>query len=146
MDWAPVTKSVPRGSVLRPVLFIIYIREIDVGHTNLIAKIANDTKIGNSVISNRDRQSLQDDLLKISAWSDRWEMPFNAKKCHILQLGARNLQYDYEMSGVKLESVQFVKDFGVTNASNLEFSQQCKDAAGKTNGMLGFINNFSPQE
>ncbi len=46
------------------------------------------------------------------------------------------------MNGTKLESVQSVKDLGVTVASNLKFSQQCKDAAGKANTcrMLGFIN------
>ncbi len=49
-----------------------------------------------------------------------------------------------EMNGVKLESVQFAKDLGVTIASILKFSHQCKDAADKANGMLGFINrNFS---
>ncbi len=48
------------------------------------------------------------------------------------------------MNGTKLESVQCVKDLGVSIASNLKFSQQCKDAAGKANRMLGFINrNFS---
>ncbi len=48
------------------------------------------------------------------------------------------------MNGTKLESVQCVKDLGVSVASSLKFSQQCKDAAGKANRMLGFINrNFS---
>ncbi len=65
---------------------------------------------------------------------------FYVKKCHILQVGTRNLKYDYEISGVKLESVQCVKDLGVRIASNHKFSQQCKDAAGKANRMLGFIN------
>ncbi len=47
------------------------------------------------------------------------------------------------MNGTKLESVHCVKDLGVTIASNLKFSQQCKDAAGKSR-MLDFINrNFS---
>ncbi len=68
-------------------------------------------------------------------------MPFNVKKCHILQVGTRNLKYDYGMNGEKLESVHFVNDLGVTN---LIFSQQCKDAEGKANRMLGFIKrNFS---
>ncbi len=117
----------PQGSVLGPVLFIIYINDIDIELNNFIAKFADDTKIRNSVISDRDR-----------------EMPFNIKKCHILQVGTRNLKYDYEMSGKKLESVHSVKDLGVTITSNLKFSQQCKEAAGKANRMLGFIKrNFS---
>ncbi len=48
------------------------------------------------------------------------------------------------MNGLKLDSVQCVKDLGVLIPSNLKFSQQCKDAAGRANRMLGFIiRNFS---
>ncbi len=59
-------------------------------------------------------------------------------------MGTRNLQYDYEMSSEKLESVHCVKDLGVTITSNLKFSQQSKEAVGKADRMLGFIKrNFS---
>ncbi len=48
------------------------------------------------------------------------------------------------MNDTKVETVQSVKDLGDTIASSLKLSQQCKDAAGKANRMLGFINrNFS---
>ncbi len=47
-------------------------------------------------------------------------------------------KFGYERNGVKLDSLQCVKDLGVSIASNLKFSQQCKDAAGKVNRMLGF--------
>ncbi len=71
-------------------------------------------------------------------------MPFDVMKCHILQVGTRNVKYDNEMSGEKLESVHCVKDLGGTIASNLKFFQQCKEAGGKANRMLGFIKrNFS---
>ncbi len=71
-------------------------------------------------------------------------MPFNVNKCHILQVGTRNNEYEYEMSGVKLESIHCVNDLGVTTTSNLKFSERCKEAARKANKMLGFINrNFS---
>ncbi len=45
----------------------------------------------------------------------------------------------YSTSGEKLENVHCVKDLGVTITSNLKFTQQCKEAAGKVNRMLGFI-------
>ena len=58
-------------------MFLIYINDIDVGLNNLISKFADDTKIGNSIITDQDRMSLQEDLRKISEWSQRWDMPFN---------------------------------------------------------------------
>ena len=60
-DWVPVTNGVTQDSVLGAVLFIIYKNDIDVG------KFAEYTKIRNSLTSDRDRQSLQEDLRKISA-------------------------------------------------------------------------------
>ncbi len=84
--------------------------------------------------------SLQEDLRKISDWSQRWKMPFYVNKCHILQVATRNQNFDYDMNVTKLESEQCVKSLGVTIALSLTFSQQCKDAAGKANRMFGFIN------
>ncbi len=71
-------------------------------------------------------------------------MPFNINKCHILHVATSNQKFDYEMNVVKLDRVQCVKNLGVSSASNLKFSQQCKNAASKGNRMFCFINmNFS---
>ncbi len=91
--WAPVTNGVPQGSFLGPVLFIIYINDIDVGLNNFISKFVDDMKLRNSTITDHDRMSLQEDLRKISEWSPRWEMAFNVKKCHILQADTRNQKF-----------------------------------------------------
>ncbi len=80
----------PKGLVLGPVLFIIKVNDIDGGLDNIISKFADDTKIDNSIITDHDRISLQEDLKKISEWSQRWEMPFNVNKRHILQASTRN--------------------------------------------------------
>ncbi len=72
------------------------------------------------------------------------EVAFNINKCPILQTGTRNLKSKYGMSSVKLESVKWVKDLGITIVSSLKFSQQWKDAKDEANRMVGFINrNFS---
>ncbi len=137
-DWESVTSGVPPDSVLGPVVFIMYINDINVGLNNRISEFADDTKIRNSIITDHDRMSHQQDLRNISEWSQTWKNAFNANKCHILQVRTRNQKFDYEMNGTKLQSVQCVKALGVTIASSLKFSQQCKDAAGKANRMLGF--------
>ena len=94
---------------------------------------------GNSVISDHDRQSLQKDLHKISAWFERWEMPFHVNKCHILQVGKK----ENWICSTKFESVQSVKHLGVTIALYLKFSWECKNGADKGQIMLDFVSrNF----
>ncbi len=105
-----------------------------------MSKFADATKIGNSIITDQDRRSLQEDQKKISEWSQRWELPFNVNKSHILQVGRINQKFVDEMNGTKFKSVQCVKELGVTVASSLKFSKQCKDGAGKADRMLYFIN------
>ena len=122
----------------------MYINDIDNGLNNLISKFADDTKIGSTVITENDKLNLQNDLNKITDWSEKWEMPFNIDKCQILHVGTRNPKFDYELCGEKLKNSSKVKDLGVTVESNLKFAKQCKDAAAKANRMLGFIKrNFS---
>ncbi len=88
--WSVVTSGVPQSSVLGSVLFIIYINDIDVSLNNFISKFVDDTKTGDAIITDHNRMSLQEDLRKISEWSQRWEMPFNVNKCQILQVGTSN--------------------------------------------------------
>ncbi len=143
-DWAPVTSGVPQCSVVEPVLVVIYINDIDVWLNNFISKFVGDTKIGNSTITDLDSTSLQEDLRKYWNGLKHGKCLFNVNKCHILQIDTRNQKSEYQVNGIKLKSAQCFKDLGITIAPSFKFSQQCKDAAGKADRMLGYINrNFS---
>ncbi len=124
-------------------MFIIYINDIDVGLNNLISKFADDTKIGNSVITDHDRISLQEDLRKISEWSQRWEIPLNANKSHVLQVGTRNQKFDYEMNSTNRKRAICQRPPRSYCVYPHYFFQQCKEV----HRMLAFINrNFSLKE
>ncbi len=107
-DLSIVSRARYRYTTESPLLFIIYINDLDVGINNLISKFADDTKIRNSVLTEEDRQSFQEDLHKISAWSNRYEMP----RSH-LKARTRNKKFNCEMHGVKMKSIPCMKDLGV---------------------------------
>ncbi len=62
-SWTNVTSGVPQGSVLGPVLFLVYINYIDEGVTGIISKFADDTKIANRVVSNEQIKEMQTILI-----------------------------------------------------------------------------------
>ncbi len=92
------------GSALGPALFIINFSFIDFGLSNT-TKFADVTNIGNAVLTECDRWSLQEVLHKISDWSVQWDVYFNINKCQILQIGSVSTK-DYKLCGVKRKNIQ----------------------------------------
>ena len=83
---APVLSGVPQGSVLGPLLFVIYINDLpDIVKSDLL--FADDTKISHQVSTPEDANLLQEDLKSLSKWAGTWLLEFNADKCHVLTLG-----------------------------------------------------------
>jgi hypothetical protein len=107
-EWIAVLSGIPQGSVLGPLLFLIFINDLDLAASEVstLAKFANDTKLGQVIVSEDDRIQLQRALDKLCDWSRVWGMSFNVKKCKVMHFGRRNPQYDYEMNGERLEMVE----------------------------------------
>ena len=67
-SWKSVLSGVPQGSVLGPILFLVYINDLEEGVTGNILKFADDTNFFRKVKENGDKQKLQDDIDKLSKW------------------------------------------------------------------------------
>ena len=95
-SWRDVLSGVPQGSVLGPLLFVIFINDIDELIGSNILKFADDTNFS------REPQGiarLQEDLVNLAAWSNDWQMLFNVEKCKVMHMGYNNTCPEYFLNG-----------------------------------------------
>ena len=138
-NWKSVLSGVPQGSVLGPILFLIYINDLDDSITSNVLKFADDTKLFRKVNTDGDKQHLQNDLDRLVKWPEKWQMLFNFGKCKCLHTGHRNLNVNYKMGDTVLGTTVKEKDLGVTISADIKVSEQCGIAASKGNQILGLI-------
>ena len=134
-----VLSGVPQGSVLGPILFLVYINDLEKGVIGKILKFADDTKLFTKTKEIGDNFFLQDDIDKLVKWSEKWQMLFNFGKCKCLHIGPGNTSMTYEMGRTILSTTVKEKDLGVTMNANMKVSEQCRIAASKGNQVLGMI-------
>lgn len=141
-EWILVLSGVPQGSVLGPLLFIIFIDDIDISALNIsvLNKFADDTKLGQVMNTDADKEVLQNCLNSLCTWADNWSMKFNESKCKILHVGKNNPGHEYYMNGIKLTESDEEKDLGVLINKSLKPASQCSEAARKANIILGSIS------
>ena len=138
-NWISVLSGVPQGSVLGPILFLIYINDLDDDITSKVLKFADDTKVFRKIKSDVDRQHLQDDLNKLIEWSEKWQMLFNFGKCKCFHTGHGNENAQYTMGDTVLNTTLKEKDLGLTISADMKVSEQCGIAAAKGNQIPGLI-------
>jgi hypothetical protein len=138
-DWKRVTSGVPQGSVLGPVLFLIYINDLESGLISKLGKFADDTKLCKSVNTAEDTEILQKDLDKLHEWSSEWQMQFNVEKCSVIHAGRNNKQHTYRLGVKYLRSSDQERDLGVLMDNSAKFSLHCKEVVKSANATLGLI-------
>ena len=88
-DPVPVLSGVPQGSVLGPVLFLIFIININDLPDNIRSSVrlfADDCVLYRNINSLTDCQILQEDLNSLAQWETDWQMKFNVAKCHSMRV------------------------------------------------------------
>ena len=132
-----VLSGVPQGSVLGPLLFVLYINDLPDNVKSEIKLFADDVKL----IGNVDKQGdILDDLKELEYWENTWLLSFNVKKCKVVHLQHNNNpNYEYYLNGLKLQVSDQEKDLGVLTSDSLLWNSQIKSCIAKANQMICWI-------
>jgi hypothetical protein len=140
--WVLVKSGVPQGSVLGPLLFLLYVNELPDWIVSSMVMFADDTKVWREITRAEDARELQEDLNRLRTWAGTWLMQFNAEKCKVMHINhTLDTEYFMEKSGAvcKLGEVHEERDLGIMVSRELKTSLQCAKAAAKASSVLGMI-------
>ena len=138
-DPLQVWSGVPQGSVLGPILFLIFINDLLDEVSSLGKLFADDSKIYRPINSQADARILQEDLLKLQEWSRKWLLQFNEDKCKVMHFGCKNPKYEYTLNSKTLEETTLEKDLGVYVTPDMKSASHVSKVAAKANSMVGWI-------
>ena len=141
-EWLPVLSGVPQGSILGPLLFILFINDMPSScFSSKTGLFADDAKVFKKIANNLDCILLQADLDRLYEWSVTWKMNFNHSKCKILTVSRRKAPvcYKYMLNGNILEHVTSFKDLGVLVSSDLSWKGHINNIVSKCNRVNGMI-------
>ena len=137
--WCQVKSGVPQGSVLGPVLFILYINDLPEQIKASCSIFADDTKLLSKIQCIDDAENIQQDLNALQQWAKTWKLTFNPTKCHVLHIGKHNEGYLYHLDNHLLPEVSLEKDLGVIVSHDLKAEENVNHQVKKANKMLGII-------
>ena len=139
---AGVTSGVPQGSVLGPLLFLVFINDLPDCVSSEVRLFADDCLMYRPVRDQADAVALQEDLDHLQVWERTWQMSFNADKCEVLRVTNKRkniIKTDYTIHGNTLRTVDQAKYLGVTIQSNLSWNPHVDNICAKANKTRGFL-------
>ena len=141
-----VKSGVPQGTVLGPLLFLVYINDMPDTIKSKIALFADDTYLYKSIKSEDDIAALQNDIDQLVKWEKLWSMEFNPSKCFLLRITNKRkiLQGDYRIHNQTLKLVENAKYLGVTISKDLSWKKHVANITSKaTNTRLFLQRNLT---
>ena len=137
----PVTSGVPQGSVLGPVLFLVYINDLPDKVKSQVRLFADDTAAYLAITKLAKSKQLQDDLDTLQEWEIDWDMEFNPGKCQVIHVTRSRspLPSSYILHGQTLEVVSSAMYLGVDIASDLSWKPHITRITNTAKKSLGFL-------
>lgn len=142
-----VLSGVPQGSVLGPILFLVYVSDLPDLLLSKCCMYADDLKLYADPLTRYD--TLQQDLVTISDWCSTWLLPLNVSKCSVLHIGKTNPGLVYYLEGEVIKVVDSQNDLGVIITSDLTWSEHILSVTRRANKLVYLLRKIfqdcSPQ-
>ena len=141
-SWSFLTLGFPQGTLLGPILFLIYVIDISSNISSTLRMSADITKVHRE-LSNiaRDSEALKSDVESVS-WASKWQLHFNSDKCEVIRvLHNRDLYLPSYSLGTSLKTIKCVKDFGIMVSSDVSWSEHVDMTINKADKLLGLVHS-----
>lgn len=135
-EYVNISSGVPQGSVLGPILFVIYINDLpDIFPKNVVSKyFADDAKLYTEIKNIDDVDTLQFSLDNLTHWASSWQLAISILKCCNMDITTGNNGgsfYENFIDGIQLENVTEIRDLGVFLDSKLTFTSHISQIVAK---------------
>ena len=147
-NWIHVDSGVPQGTVLGPLLFLLYINDLPncISKDSIVRLFADDCILYRKIKTLQDQVMLQRDLDKLHEWAEKWGMKFNPSKCEVMRINhsKKNMMNRfYTINGQVLQQVKTTKYLGIMISDDLGWTPHVEYVTAKANRALGLImRNF----
>ena len=143
-EWSKIVSGIPQGSVLGPILFLIYISDIGEDLSAKALVYVDDTKIKQRVNNEEDVENLQKELEKLDEWANENNMKFNGKKFQVVRYGRNeelknNTEYFSGAYEEIIERFETIRDLGVQLSDDASFNEQIEKVCKKARQKSGWI-------
>ena len=144
-EWGDVWSGVPQGSVLGPLLFVIFINDLPESLSLPLKMYADDSKLLTVLKCDNDKVKMRQDIDSIARWCCTWSMKLNSAKCKVMHIGKNNEKNEYSINdGISrtiLATTEMERDLGIFIRADGKWSDQVNSAASKANRTLGMMKN-----
>ncbi len=140
-DWVSVKSGVPQGTVLGPLLFLMFINDLPDNLTSTVRLFADDCVLYRTISGDHDADLLQTDLDRLCTWERTWLMKFNPEKCFVLKVtNSHNPKtHSYSLNNTTLQETDSHTYLGVEISKNLKWKKHIDHITARGNMSLGFI-------
>lgn len=136
-----VSSGVPQGSVLGPLLFLIFINDLPDNLSSTIRIFADDCIVYRTIVNTDDHLVLQHDLEQISNWCSKWLMTLNTSKCKVMSFTRKPIPslHSYNINKDTVAIATQYKYLGIIFTTNLSWSEHITSVSAKASQSLGYL-------